>query len=119
MPQTFGPYPARCVAIHDGDTVTFDLDLGFGIRLPGQDWAGKTVLSCRVFGINAPELSTPAGKEALAYVQTLLKPGDVCRVVSHGWDKYGGRYDGTVTLPDGSDLAQTMLSSGHAVPMAA
>lgn len=112
-----GPYTARVVRIHDGDTVIFDLDLGFGVRLPGESWAGKTELSCRVFGINAPELSTQAGKDALAYIQTILKPGDICKVMSHSWDKYGGRFDGTVILPDGTDLAQQMLASGHAVVM--
>ena len=27
MTTVFGPYPARCVAIHDGDTITLDIDL--------------------------------------------------------------------------------------------
>lgn len=85
---TYGPYPAKVVEIHDGDTITFDLDLGFGVRLPGQSWTGKTMLACRVFGINAPELSTAEGKTALAYARTLLTPGDVCEVRSHGWDKF-------------------------------
>jgi endonuclease YncB( thermonuclease family) len=113
-PETFGPYPGRCVVVHDGDTVILDLDLGFGIELPGQTWKGKTQLSCRVYGINAPELATPEGKEALAYAQTLLSPGDVCSVLSHGWDKFGGRFDGQIQLPDGSDFAQRMLDAGHA-----
>jgi endonuclease YncB( thermonuclease family) len=123
--QTFGPYPARCAAIHDGDTATLDIDLGFDHLISGQDWDGKTRLSCRVYGINSPELSTDAGKAALAYAQTLLKPGDICQVLSHGWDKYGGRFDGTITLAaqytaggyTGSDFASLMLASGNAVVM--
>lgn len=114
--KTFGPYPARCVAIHDGDTVTLDIDLGFDHLIAGQDWDGHTRLACRVYGINAPELSTPAGKAALAYAQTILHVGDICQVLSHGWDKYGGRWDGTITLPDGTDYAQRMLDAGQAVP---
>ncbi len=113
----FGPYRSRVVSIHDGDTITFDIDLGFGFQLNGLAWDGTPRWSCRVFGINAPELSTQAGKDALAYLQLILKPGDICQVVSHGWDKYGGRFDGTVTLPDGTDLAGRMLASGHAVVM--
>jgi endonuclease YncB( thermonuclease family) len=113
---TFGPYPARCAAIHDGDTLTLDIDLGFDHIISGQDFNGKTRLACRVFGINAPELSTQAGKDALAYAQTIIKPGDRCSVLSHGWDKYGGRFDGQITLPDGTDFGQQMLNSGHAVP---
>lgn len=116
MAQTFGPYPARVVAIHDGDTVTLDIDLGFDHLIAGQDWNGKTRLSCRVYGINAPELSTAAGKAALAYAETLLHVGEVVQVASHGWDKYGGRFDGTITLPDGSDFAAAMLTAGQAVP---
>ena len=89
-PPAYGPYPARVVTIHDGDTITFDLDLGFGVRLPGQSWSGITMLACRVYGINAPELNTDAGKAALAYARTLLAPGDLCEVTSHGWDKFRG-----------------------------
>jgi endonuclease YncB( thermonuclease family) len=115
---TFGPYPARCAAVHDGDTITLDIDLGFDHLISGLDFDGKTRLSCRVFGINAPELSTQAGKDALVYALTLIQPGARCVVVSHGWDKYGGRFDGTVTLADGRDFAATMLTAGQAVPMA-
>lgn len=32
--------------------------------------------------------------------------------------KYGGRFDGTVTLADGRDFAAVMVATGHAVPMA-
>lgn len=113
--MTFGPYPARIVAIHDGDTMTLDIDLGFDHIISGQDFAGKTRLACRVYGINAPELSTDTGKAALAFAETLVKPGMLVTVLSHGWDKYGGRFDGTITLPDGSDFAKAMLDSGNAV----
>jgi micrococcal nuclease len=119
MPQTFGPYPARVVAVHDGDTMTLDIDLGFDHLITGQDWDGKTRLSCRIFGINAPELATAAGKTALTFAETLVKPRDLVQVTSHGWDKYGGRFDGTVTLPDGTDFAKHMLDSGNAVVLAA
>lgn len=115
---TFGPYPARVVSLHDGDTLTFDIDLGFGLIFNGRDFNGEPKLTCRVFGINAPELSTQAGKDALAFAQTLLKPGDVCKVVSHGYDKYGGRFDGEITMPDGRDYGAVMLAAGQAVKLA-
>jgi len=105
---TFGPYPATVVSIHDGDTITLAIDLGFDITATER---------CRVFGINAPELSTQAGKDAVAYARTVIKFADRCTVISHGWDKYGGRFDGTITFPDGRDFAQLMLDSGHAIPM--
>lgn len=103
----FGPYPAVVTKIHDGDTLSTDLSLGFGIH--------QEDLSCRVFGINAPELSTQAGKDALAFALTLLHVGDKVTVISHGWDKFGGRYDGSITLPDGRDFGDAMIAAGHAV----
>lgn len=112
-----GPYPARVVDVHDGDTVHLDLDLGFGIIFNSHDLDGKPVNSCRVYGINAPELATDAGKAALAFAETLLHPGDHVMVVSHSWDKYGGRFDGTITLADGRDFATLMLESGNAVSL--
>ena len=114
--QTFGPYPARVAAIHDGDTMTLDIDLGFDHLISGQDWNGKTRLACRILGVNAPELSTVAGKAALAYAETLLKVGDLVQVVSHGWDKYGGRFDGAVTLASGVDFATAMIAANQAAP---
>lgn len=113
--MNFGPYPAQVVDLHDGDTIHLNLDLGFAQFVEAHDLDGKAIMSCRVFGINAPELSTDAGKAALAFAQTLLKPGDRVTVVSHGWDKYGGRFDGTVTLADGTDFATLMLQAGQAV----
>lgn len=103
----YGPYPAVVADVHDGDTMKLDIDMGFGLTMH---------LSCRIFGINAPELSTGAGQRALAYTLTIVHVGDVVHVTSHGWDKYAGRFDGSVTLPDGSDFAQRMLDSGNAVP---
>lgn len=105
---TFGPYPAAVMSIHDGDTMRVSVDLGFDVA---------TSQNCRVHGINAPELGTPAGKESLAYAQTLVTVGDRVTTVSHGWDKYGGRYDGDITLSDGRDFATEMLNAGHAVVM--
>lgn len=115
MAQTFGPYPARVHDVHDGDTVYLDIDLGFDHLISARDWDGHPRLACRVYGINAPELSTDAGRVALAYAQTLLPVGALVTLTSHGWDKYGGRYDGTITLADGSDFATLMLQSGNAV----
>jgi len=129
--RTFGPYAATVVAIHDGDTIdlslvlvkmrstvaarakALDVDLGFNVhRTP--DGVVLERQSVRLLGCNAPELATPAGKAALAYIETLVKIGDLVTLVSHGWDKYGGRIDGVVTLTDGRDLAQAMVAAGQA-----
>jgi endonuclease YncB( thermonuclease family) len=112
---TFGPFPARVDDVHDGDTVYLSIDLGFDHLIASHDLDGHPRLACRVYGINAPELSTDPGKAALAYAKTLLPAGARVQVVSHGWDKFGGRFDGAITLPDGRDFAQLMIASGNAV----
>jgi endonuclease YncB( thermonuclease family) len=95
---------------YDGDTCHCHIDLGFGIF--------QTEVHCRVFGINAPELSNkPAGQDAKMFAQSLCPNGTLVKVLSHGWDKYGGRFDGELTLPDGSSFAQQMIEAGHAVAM--
>lgn len=113
---TYGPYPGLVRLVHDGDTIYIDLSLGFGYVAESRDWDDHPWLGCRVFGINAPELSTTAGKVARDYAQGLLKPGDRVTVLSHGWDKFGGRFDGSITLADGRDFAMLMLQAGQAVP---
>jgi endonuclease YncB( thermonuclease family) len=106
----YGPYKAIVADWHDGDTCHMNLDLGFGLVL---------ALSCRVYGINAPELNTDAGKAALAYALQVCPPGTAVTVMSHGWDKYGGRFDGEITLPDARDFGLVMLTAGQAVKYAA
>jgi endonuclease YncB( thermonuclease family) len=113
---TYGPYPAVVRDWHDGDTCHVDLDLGFSLEARAYDLNGRPVLSCRVWGINAPELGTDAGKASLAYAQALCPPGSPVTVFSHGWDKYGGRFDGAITLPNGEDFGTLMLAAGQAVP---
>jgi endonuclease YncB( thermonuclease family) len=129
MTTTFGPYQATVVAIHDGDTIGVsitliasrmhraqpDVDLGFNVHRVDHEGVVLERQSVRLLGCNAPELSTPAGKQALAYIASILKVGDVVTLVSHGWDKYGGRIDGQVILADGRDLTQAMIAAGHAV----
>lgn len=141
MSQTFGPYQATVANVHDGDTIDVDVwlrgdppraakalqaggrdvDLGFDIHEIVSKHGSVVALvnrrqSVRLFGCNAPELATPAGKAALAFLQTLVSVGDQVTLVSHGWDKYGGRVDGTVTLTDGRDLTELMIAAGHAAP---
>jgi len=113
--NSYGPYQARVLDWHDGDTAHIDVDLGFSQRASAYTIDGRPQLSCRVYGINAPELSTPEGKLALAYAQQICPPGTMVSVISHSWDKYGGRWDGEITLPDGSDFAELMVAYGHAV----
>ncbi len=105
--MTFGPYLGLVDRVWDGDTVYCKLDLGFDLTVYSR---------VRVYGINAPELSTDAGKAARDYARTLLPAGAKVQVLSHGWDKYGGRIDGAIGYGYGyaSDFATAMLAAGQA-----
>lgn len=106
----FGPYPGVVQSVYDGDTLHVAIDLGFGIFFTKG-------LRCRIWGINAPELTLEEGKLARDYASEICPVGTDVTVTSHGWDKYGGRFDGQLMLPDGRDFGQVMLDSGHAVPL--
>ena len=60
-------YAATIVSVHDGDTVRADIDLGFGCWIKNQP--------LRIYGIDAPELTTPEGKLARDHAKTLLPEG--------------------------------------------
>ena len=97
--------PATVARVVDADTLALILDLGWHITL---------TTSARIGGIDAPELSTVAGKTARDYVRALLPAGAAVTFVSHSLDKYG-RPLGSVRLPDGRDLAEVLRLAGHAV----
>lgn len=73
--NAFGPYRGVVDLVHDGDTVYAKLDVGFDLTVYTR---------IRIDGINAPELSTQAGKDARDFARTLLAPGDAVEVVSYG-----------------------------------
>lgn len=102
--------PATVTDVHDGDTVRVTADLGWWVQI---------VTLVRVVGINAPELSTPAGKAARTFALTLVKPGDRVTLVSKkllgSTEKYG-RVLADLTLADGTDFAAAMIAAGHALP---
>lgn len=126
-PQAGFRFPAAELApAHDGDTISLDVTLGpharnhdYGFHIY-TDAAGYLHLhsNFRVLGENAPELATPAGKVAAEFVQQLLPPGTEVTVTTtkSPEDKYGGRFDATVTLPDGRDLAAVEIAAGVALP---
>jgi endonuclease YncB( thermonuclease family) len=103
-------YTAVVRDVHDGDTITVDIDLGLGVWKHGA--------SLRLYGCNARELKDPGGAEARDNLAALLPVGS--RIIVRSYkpgrdlpeDKYGGRYDATVALPDGRDLV-TLLIAGQ------
>ncbi len=104
MDRTF--YGAQVARVIDGDTVVLDVDLGFGVWQRDQHF--------RLHGCNAREHAQAGGAEALANLQSLLPVGSSVTVTSVKPDKFGGRYDALITLPDGRDLTQVLVASGWA-----
>ena len=116
-PPTAWTYLFTVDHVHDGDTIYGVLDKGLDEFLGRSGDKPEDLLGVRFYGINAPELSNPdgSGKAALAYLETLVKPGDVLTVVAYSWDKYEFRIDATPWTAAGVNLCQAMLDSGHAV----
>ena len=81
-------YSATVERVVDGDTLRVEIDLGFGIYLREY---------LRLRGIDAPELSTPEGKKAKAFVEKTLPRSIV--LTSTRDDKYG-RYLADVFYDD-------------------
>jgi micrococcal nuclease len=96
--------------VHDGDTVTVTVDLGFELY---------SVLHVRMAGINAPELPTDAGKAARNALEDYIfahPVGWTAQTFKSGHEKYG-RWLATLYAPDGTDMNKWMLDNGHAVVM--
>ena len=102
-------YDALVRDIHDGDTVILDVDLGFKV------WISR--MNVRLFGINAPELATPEGESAKAFLNSLLHIGDkvILQSQKDHADKYGGRWLGII-LQGGHSVNDAMVGAGHAKP---
>ena len=104
-------YRAYVRKVYDGDTITVDIDLGFGVILKNQ--------KLRFFGINTPEVRGKSREEG-------LKVRDLVRNrISNKWitikthkDKKGkyGRWLAVVyELEIEESLNEWLLREGHAV----
>jgi endonuclease YncB( thermonuclease family) len=112
-------YPAQADphAYYDGDTLGSARSGGVRIDLGFYTSLGPVTI--RFLGIDAPELGTPEGEAAKAFLGEQLDAHDwrvVLRCESGRPHETFGRYLAHVYLPDGTDLSQLMLTSGHAVP---
>lgn len=106
----FGPYRAVITHVVDGDTIGALCDLGF------NDYR---YLVIRLAGIDAPELFTGTDRGAGAaardhLAQLVAQHGPWCVIRSGKWQQSFGRYIGWVSLVDGTDLAERMVTDGHA-----
>lgn len=100
-------YSATVLRVIDGDTVEVELSLGFFVY---------SRLSCRLYGCNAIELHDDGGPEARDHLAALLPVGSEIVVRSMSADKFAGRFDGLITLPNGRDATSAMIEDGYAAP---
>jgi micrococcal nuclease len=110
-----GPLLAVVIGVTDGDTVK--------VRIPAWSTTPFEVMAIRVDGIDTPESmrnlakcprELVRGAEAKAYARSLIQPEETLNFTFHGFDKYGGRIDGSIMLPDGRDFGTVMIAAGHA-----
>lgn len=100
-------YAAKVLAVHDGDTFTADVDLGFQVHVQTQ---------VRLLGCNAIELVDPGGVEAGQHLREILL-GQTVYLRTVKTDKFGGRYDAQVTVTIAGvslDLVTTLIEQGWA-----
>ena len=118
-------YKAQVKAVIDADTIDVLIDLGFGVH---------TMQRLRLYGIDAPEMKTEAGKVAKEYVKSVLLGADASmfvyvRTLKDKKDKYGRKlavlyFDPVSMLLDHDESKIEMMASsfnlqivknGHAV----
>lgn len=118
-------WQAVVTEVHDGDTVTVDLDTGrylhghdktLGLHLYVEGNHLHVHQALRLAGINAIELDQPGGPEARDHLEQMMPIGTAVTVTT--WldssDKYG-RILGLLTQPPWS-FNQRMVDDGYAAP---
>lgn len=104
-------YKAKVLDVHDGDTITVQIDLGFKISIEAK---------VRFYGINAPEITGPtkgAGLKSKLRVVELISGKDIIIKTHKDKQEKYGRWLGDIYLPDSPDSINSMLlEEGLAVP---
>jgi micrococcal nuclease len=97
-------YYATVISVHDGDTLTVDIDLGFGVLLRNQ--------KIRLHGINAPEINSDQKDEAIAvrdWLRTNLVGKQIDLMTMKDKKEKFGRYLGMIVC-DGVYINDKLLS---------
>ncbi len=98
--------PGTVERIIDGDTAVVTLDLGWRVYRMGE--------RLRISGLNSPERGTQEGRDAREAARQLLPVGARVTVTSEAKPSFE-RTVGSITLADGRDFADAMVSLGHGV----
>lgn len=111
-------YQAKLIDVIDGDTIDLMIDLGFGVHVKER---------CRLYGIDAPEMPTEAGRNAKSRLESLIgavtgelhvQTIKMTRKPKEKTDKYGRYlailYKGTSDMEeDESDAAEERIPNFH------
>lgn len=101
-------YNAYVTKVYDGDTITVDIDLGFGIILKKQ--------KLRLYGLNAPEVRGENKTRGLEVRDTLreliLNQNIIVKTVKDKKGKYG-RWLATIIYDD-QNINEWLLQEGMA-----
>ena len=101
-------YAATVVRVVDGDTIYFDVDLGFYIRM---------TLDVRLKGLNTPEIrgeAREAGLKSKAFVEQALPVGMLVVLRTYKAEKYG-RYLAEVLYLPGAKTRDEILKNGRSL----
>lgn len=101
-------YKAKYITNYDGDTITVDIFLGFGIILKEQ--------KLRLYGINAPELKgkdKEKGKASKDYLSSILTENLIIKTYKDKKEKYG-RWLADVYNDKGDYINGYMVKYGYA-----
>ena len=115
FPAFAEPWTARLrsPAAYDGDTLSVIVP-----ELPDP----LQRMSVRVLGVDTPEIRGRCESErrkaadARAFVLFAFRGAETVEIDVIGWDKYGGRIDAHVRMPDGRDLATALIEAGLGRP---
>lgn len=113
------------LGVHDGDTITVDVDMNVPIQRGDQPLGFHTYVqghhlhyhdAVRLFGLNAPELATPTGKASQLALAAKVPVGTTITLTT--WldrnDKYG-RILGNIAL-GAMDINQWLIDNHWALP---
>jgi endonuclease YncB( thermonuclease family) len=96
-------YGARVLRVVDGDTLWAEIDCGFGVSIEEK---------LRLRGIDAPEMSTPEGERARAFVEESLRDCPTIVLATSTTDLYD-RYVADVVYLSGVEEPQRILGDGQ------
>lgn len=105
-PYDDNTYMVKVLSVHDGDTFTGEIDLGFRVKI---------VQIFRLEGLNTPEVTgkeKQAGLDAKVFTSNRLLNAKKVLVKTKKTEKYG-RYVATVFC-DGIDLNEELIREGYA-----